>query len=69
MVTVSRTSLRLCETHTLHMPLAYLELLLATGGTTGTVQQLCSAISTTVPSARVMFAGGGGDLDYHVSRR
>lgn len=53
----------------LHMPLAYFELVLATDGVIGSVQQLCPAISTTLPSARVMFAGGGEDLDCHVSRR
>lgn len=58
---------RLCETHTLQVPLAYWRLSLATGGATGSVQQLCFASSTTVPSARMVFEGGGEDLGLHVS--
>ena len=66
MVIRDSTSRRLCETHTLHVPLAYSELVLAMGGAIGSVQQLFSAISITVPSARVI---SGRDLRVRVSRR
>ena len=50
---------RVCEMHALQVPLAYVRLLVARGGATGSSQQLPYEETTAVPSVRVTFGDGG----------